>query len=91
MEHAHTCTYISPHIHTPHTYCTCTSSPHPHTYTLPTHTYMYLQGVPSSLDVGVVHQEGRGEDGGEEEEADPREAFQDGSSKGGDGDQGLGA
>ena len=52
---------------------------------------MYLQGVPSSLDVGVVHQEGRGEDGGEEEEADPREAFQDGSSKGGDGDQGLGA
>ena len=60
-----------------------------HTYTLPPHTY--LQGVPSSLDVGVVHQEGRGEDGGEEEGADPREAFQDGSSKGGDGDQGPGA
>ena len=73
---------------------TCTShhtSTPPHLHPPPTHTHMYLQGVPSSLDVGVVHQEGRGEDGGEEEEADPREAFQDGSSKGGDGDQGLGA
>ena len=54
----------------------------------PSHTHTYLQGVPSSLDVGVVLQEGRGGDGGEEEGADPREAFQDGSSKGGDGDQG---
>ena len=69
------------HVHPPHT---PTPTPSPHTHT-------YLQGVPSSLDVGVVHQEGRGEDGGEEEEADPREAFQDGPSKGGDGDQGLGA
>lgn len=64
----------------------------PPTHTTPpplhTHTHTYLQGVPSSLDVGVVLQDGRGEDGGEEEGADPREAFQDGSSKGDDGDQG---
>ena len=36
----------------------------------------------------MVLQDGRGEDGGEEEGADPQEAFQDGSSKGDDGDQG---
>ena len=72
----HTHSFHSHHIPIP---------PPTHTHT---HTHTYLQGVPSSLDVGVVLQEGRGGDGGEEEGADPREAFQDGSSKGGDGGQG---